>query len=131
MTLSYLSHLECSNCRREYSHHELHTFCLSCQSPLLSIYDLGSARQQVDRDEISRRRKGMWRWQELLPVLEKENQVFLGEGDTPLLSLPNLEKELGLTNLYVKDESSNPTGSFKARGLAAAISKAKELNVEK
>src|SRR5687767_12910256 len=131
MTLSYLSHLECSGCGKTYSHNALHTFCPSCQSPLLPIYNLKNARQQVDRDEISRRKKGMWRWQELLPVLHKENQIFLGEGDTPLLSLPNLEKELGLTNLYVKDESSNPTGSFKARGLAAAISKAKELGVEK
>jgi threonine synthase len=131
MTLSFLSHLECSGCGKTYSHNELHTFCPSCESPLLSIYDLKSACQQVDRDEISRRRKGMWRWQELLPVLEGENQIFLGEGDTSLLSLPNLEKELGLSDLYVKDESSNPTGSFKARGLAAAISKAKELGVEK
>jgi threonine synthase len=131
MTLSYLSHLECSGCGIEYSHHELHTFCPSCQSPLLSIYDLEHARQRVDRDEISRRKKGMWRWQELLPVLDKENQIFLGEGDTPLLSLPHLENKLGLSNVYVKDESSNPTGSFKARGLAAAISKAKELGVEK
>ena len=131
MTLSYLSHLECSGCGKTYSHNELHTFCPSCQSPLLSIYDLKNARQQVDRDEISRRKKGMWRWQELLPVLDKKNQIFLGEGDTPLLSLPNLENELGLSNLYVKDESSNPTGSFKARGLAAAISKAKELGVQK
>src|SRR5215213_7948888 len=73
----------------------------------------------------------MWRWSELLPVLDVKNQVFLGEGDTPLLTLPRLEQKLGLTNLYVKDESSNPTGSFKARGLAAAISKAKELGVEK
>lgn len=73
----------------------------------------------------------MWRWHELLPVLNEENQVFLGEGDTPLLFLPRLEKELRLSNLYVKDESSNPTGTFKARGLAAAISKAKELGVEK
>ena len=73
----------------------------------------------------------MWRWSELLPVLHKENQIFLGEGDTPLLSLPHLENQLGLSNLYVKDESSNPTGSFKARGLAAAVSKAKELGVEK
>jgi threonine synthase len=73
----------------------------------------------------------MWRWHELLPVLNEENQIFLGEGDTPLLTLPHLEKELGLSHLYVKDESSNPTGSFKARGLAAAISKAKELGVEK
>lgn len=85
----------------------------------------------MDRDEITRRKKGMWRWHELLPVIQKENQIFLGEGDTPLLSLPRLGKELGLINLYVKDESSNPTGSFKARGLAAAISKAKELGVEK
>jgi threonine synthase len=73
----------------------------------------------------------MWRWHELLPVLNKENQVFLGEGDTPLLTLPHLENELGLSHLYVKDESSNPTGSFKARGLAAAVSKAKELGVKK
>jgi threonine synthase len=73
----------------------------------------------------------MWRWHELLPVLNAENQIFLGEGDTPLLSLPHLENELGLSNLYVKDESSNPTGSFKARGLAAAVSKARELGVEK
>ncbi len=73
----------------------------------------------------------MWRWHELLPVLNPENQIFLGEGDTALLSLPRLENELGLSNLYVKDESSNPTGSFKARGLAAAISKAKELGVDK
>jgi threonine synthase len=73
----------------------------------------------------------MWRWNELLPVLIPENQIFLGEGDTPLLSLPRLKIELGLFNLFVKDESSNPTGSFKARGLAAAVSKAKELGVEK
>jgi threonine synthase len=73
----------------------------------------------------------MWRWSEMLPVLNEENQIFLGEGDTPLLSLPHLEEQLGLSHLYVKDESSNPTGSFKARGLAAAISKAKELGVEK
>jgi len=131
MALSYLSQLKCSGCGKEYSHHELHTFCPSCQSPLLSLYDLKGVRQKVDRDEISHRKKGMWRWHELLPVLKKENQIFLGEGDTPLLSLPRLEKELGLSNLYVKDESSNPTGSFKARGLAMAVSKAKELGVEK
>jgi len=73
----------------------------------------------------------MWRWHELLPVLNKENQVSLGEGDTPLLCLPHLETELALSHLLVKDESSNPTGSFKARGLAAAVSKAQELGIEK
>jgi threonine synthase len=128
---SCLSHLQCSGCGKEYPHQKLHTFCPDCQSPLLSIYDLESARAHVDREEISRRSKGMWRWNELLPVLDVRNQVFLGEGDTPLLRLPRLQKALGLSNLYVKDESSNPTGSFKARGLAAAISKAKELGVEK
>ncbi len=129
--LSYILYLKCSGCEKEYSYSEIHTFCPACQSPLLTIYDLEKVRQNVDRDEISHRSKGMWRWAELLPVLNPENQVFLGEGDTPLLSLPHLESKLGLSNLYVKDESSNPTGSFKARGLSAAISKAKELGVEK
>ena len=129
--LSYILYLKCSGCEKEYSHNEIHTFCPACQSPLLTIYDLEKVRQNVDRDEISHRSKGMWRWAELLPVVNPENQVFLGEGDTPLLSLPHLESKLGLSNLYVKDESSNPTGSFKARGLSAAISKAKELGVEK
>lgn len=131
MKHSFITHLACSNCHKKYSHETLHTFCPDCQKCLLPRYDLESVRGHVDRDEISHRSKGMWRWHELLPVLNPENQVFLGEGDTPLLSLPRLQNELGLTNLYVKDESSNPTGSFKARGLAAAISKAKELGVEK
>lgn len=131
MTETFISHLQCSGCGREYSHRELHTFCPECQSPLLAVYDLESARARVDRDELSRRRRGMWRWHEVLPVLEEQNRVFLGEGDTPLLPLPRLGQELGLSNLYVKDESNNPTGSFKARGLATAVSKAKELGVEK
>ena len=131
VVLSYLSTLQCSGCGKEYDYNEIHTFCPNCQSPLLSIYDLKKVRQQVDRDEISSRRKGMWRWHELLPVQDKENIVFLGEGDTALLRLSNFAEELGLTNLYVKDESTNPTGSFKARGLAAAVSKAKELGIEK
>ena len=131
MNLSFLSYLECSGCGEHYKHTELNTFCPICQSPLLSRYDLAAARRQVDRDAVIGRKKGMWRWHELLPVLNRENQIFLGEGDTPLLSLPHLEKELELSHLFVKDESSNPTGSFKARGLAAAVSKAKELGVEK
>jgi threonine synthase len=129
--ISYISTLKCSGCETEYSHEKIHTFCPICQSPLLSIYKIEKARHEVDRDEISSRSKGMWRWAEMLPVIEPENRIFLGEGDTALLRLPHLEEKLGLTNLYVKDESSNPTGSFKARGLSAAISKAKELGVEK
>jgi threonine synthase len=128
---SHLSHLECSGCGEKYSHAKINTFCPTCQSPLLPRYDLESARKRLDRDEISHRNKGMWRWRELLPILSPENQIFLGEGDAPLLRLPRLQMELGLSNLFVKDESSNPTGSFKARGLAAAVSKARELGVEK
>ena len=128
---SYITHLECSQCHKSYPHTEVQTFCRDCSATLLPRYDLTAVRGNMDRDEISRRTKGMWRWHELLPVLEAENQVFLGEGDAPLLSLPRLGAKLGLDRLYVKDESNNPTGSFKARGLAAAISKAKELGVEK
>src|SRR5258706_5852386 len=127
MTISFLSNLECSGCGKGYSYEQIHTFCPACQSPLVARYDLEAVRQKVDRDELARRQKGMWRWHELLPVQKEENQISLGEGDTPLLLLPRIGKSLGLCNLYVKDESSNPTGSFKARGLAAAISKAMEL----
>src|SRR5918993_4096612 len=99
MNLSFLSHLECSGCREKFAHAEIQTFCPICQSPLLCRYDLEPVRQSVDRDGITHRKKGMWRWHELLPVINIENQIFLGEGDTPLLSLPHLEKELGLFNL--------------------------------
>ena len=131
MINSFITHLECSKCHKEYSHLQIQTFCPDCKATLLPRYDLDAVKRQIDRDEISHRKKGMWRWHELLPVLHEEDQVSLGEGDTPLLSLPRLERELGLSRLFVKDESNNPTGSFKARGLAAAISKAKELGVEK
>ena len=73
----------------------------------------------------------MWRWRELLPVYEPGNRISLGEGDTPLLHLGNLGAELGLSRLFAKDESINPTGTFKARGLSAAVSKARELGVKK
>jgi threonine synthase len=129
--LSFLSSLECSGCGEKYSPREIHTFCPICQSPLLARYDLDEARSQVDRMVIRHRPRGMWRWHELLPVQDPKNYVSLGEGDTPLLSLPRIGEALGLSHLFVKDESSNPTGTFKARGLAAAVSMARELGIEK
>ena len=129
--ISYLTDLQCSDCGTLFSAAEVHTYCPNCQAPLLVNYDLDAARQSVDRDEVHRRLKGMWRWHELLPVCEPQNMVTLGEGDTALLHLPRMGEALGLSNLLVKDESSNPTGSFKARGLSAAVSKAKELGVKK
>jgi len=98
---------------------------------LLAVYDLEKARKDLDRDQFLRRHAGMWRWHELLPVHDPQNIIHLGEGDAPLLPLKRLGEEFGLTNLYIKDESLNPTGSFKARGLAAAVSKAKELGIKK
>ena len=128
--MSYLTHLECSHCARFYHAGELQTYCKDCQSPLLARYDLVSARQNLDRDAIRKRGRGMWRWKELLPVQDPKNIITLGEGDSPLLSVPRLGEELGLRNLFVKDESLNPTGTFKARGLSSAVSKARELGVD-
>jgi len=129
--MSFITYLQCYSCGNHFNAEKIQTFCPDCQSPLLARYDLIAAREELDRDEFRHRPRGMWRWQELLPVHEKENMIYLGEGDTPLLRLNNLGSELGLLHLFVKDESLNPTGSFKARGLAAAVSKAKELGVTK
>jgi len=129
--MSYLTDLHCYDCRQIYDASKVQTYCLDCQAPLIVDYDLAAAKSELDRDEFHRRPAGMWRWRELLPVHEKENMIYLGEGDTPLLHLPHLGSRLGLSQLYVKDESLNPTGTFKARGLAAAVSKARELGVTK
>ncbi len=129
--MSYLKHLECYDCKKIFDPSIVHTFCPDCQAPLLARYDLDAARGNLDRDSFWGRPAGMWRWHELLPVHNKENMVYLGEGDTPVLRLSNLGADLGLANLFVKDESLNPTGTFKSRGLSAAVSKAKELGITK
>jgi len=128
---SHLLHLECSDCGTKYNASEIHTFCPICQATLISRYDLAAARATLDRDALRRRPRGMWRWRELLPVFHPENVISLGEGDTPFLRLPRMESALGLVNVFLKDESSNPTGSFKARGLSTAVAKARELGIEK
>jgi threonine synthase len=129
--MSYLAHLTCYDCQKIYDCFQVQTFCPDCQAPLLAQYDLKTAASILDRDEFRTRPAGMWRWHEILPVQEQSNRIYLGEGDTPLLKLTNLGTRLGLARLFVKDESLNPTGSFKARGLAAAVSKAKELGIKK
>jgi threonine synthase len=129
--MSYLVHLQCSQCGQTVSADVLQTHCQVCQAPWVAVYDLETGRERLDRDIIRRRGHGMWRWAELLPVREVQNQVTLGEGDTPLLPMHRLGHAQGLTQLFVKEESLNPTASFKARGLAAAVSKAKELGVER
>jgi threonine synthase len=128
---SYIDRLECSRCRRFFSDRVVQTYCEDCSAPLLARYDLDSARIRLSREHFAARRPGMWRWMELLPVRARENIITLGEGDTPTLHARNLGEQLGLGNLYIKEEGLNPTGTFKARGLAAALSKAKEVGVEK
>ena len=129
--MSYLHELRCSECSQAFPAGQVQTFCPDCQAPLLARYDLVAARAGLDREEISHRSRGMWRWLELLPVRDPVNIVSLGEGDTPLLTIDRLGKDLGFKQLYVKDESRNPSGSFKARGLASAVSKARELGIYK
>lgn len=126
---TYFNRLVCSLCGREYDPRQLQTFCKDCSVPLLSLYDLKGARAELDRDALRARPRGMWRWHELLPVFDPQSIVTLGEGDTSLLHLPRLGAATGLEQLFLKDEGANPTGSFKVRGLSAAVSKAKELGV--
>jgi len=125
---SYFSHLICSKCQKKFDHRELQTFCTSCNEPLLAIYDLEKAKSQLSRDSFSDREPNLWRYREFLPVLDERHIITLGEGFTPLIKL---QPRMGLDNIWVKDDSQIPTGSFKARGLAMAISKAHELGVSK
>ncbi|MBT7098100.1 threonine synthase, partial [Candidatus Poribacteria bacterium] len=124
-----LSHLECTACHETYDAAEAHTTCPACSKVLYARYDLDACRDAFSRDDLRGRSGGMWRWHELMPVLDPENVVSLGEGHTPLLHAREVGSKHGASHLYIKEEGLNPTGSFKARGLSAAVSKAKELGL--
>lgn len=128
---SYLTHLSCPECGRTYDPHQLQSYCRECNSPLEAQYDLKAAAAALDRDRFRARQPGGWRWHELLPVQDPRFALTLGEGNTPTLRAERLGRELELLDLWLKDESLNPTGTFKARGLAVAISRAAELGVER
>ncbi len=127
--MSYLTHLECSHCGLHFDADQLNRLCTNCGLPLLARYDLAKAAQELDRDEVERRPASLWQFRELLPVRDSRYIVTLGEGGKPVLRLDQLGKELGLKRLLIKDEGQNPTGSFKALGLATAVSRAMELGV--
>ncbi len=129
MTYSYVSHLECPVCEKTYDVSTIQQLCI-CGSPLLVRYDLDLVRNEVKRSSIRERNHDLWRYHELLPVQHEDHVITLGEGMTPLLPMPELGQSYGLNHLYMKDESLIPTGSFKARGAAVGISKAKELGVQ-
>lgn len=126
---STLTHLECSICGERHSADELQTTCRACGRALLARYDLASAARTLSRDSVGGRVGSMWRYAEVLPASEMSERVSLGEGFTPLLKAPQLGAALGCDRLLVKDEGGNPTGSFKARGIAAAMAKAVALGV--
>jgi threonine synthase len=127
---SFLTHLECSWCGAIYDHHQLLNLCPACGKPLLPRYDMEKARTHFTRERLAGRVPGLWRYTEMLPVQDVSFRLTLGEGFTPLLHLKRSGTINGLRALYAKDEGSNPTGSFKARGLALAVSRAAELGVK-
>ena len=127
-----VTHLECAACGLSHEARRLHNLCTQCGKPLLVRYDLERAGRTLTRESLRERRADLWRYREVLPVEDDAHIVSLGEGWTPLLSAPRLGAQLGLRGgLYVKDESQNPTQSFKARGMAAAVSMALELGARK
>ena len=129
----FLSHLECTSCGLRHEWSRLQNLCTSCHKPLFAIVDLVRLRRigTLTRDALATREKSLWRYRELLPLPADAETVSLGEGGTPLLRATRFGDEIGLRNLWIKDESQNPTQSFKARGMAVAVSMAKHLGATK
>jgi len=127
--MNNVTYLECTACSARYEAGHLHNVCVQCGKPLYARYDLHRAGTTLTKESLRTRTPDMWRYREVLPVADDRNIITLGEGWTPLLPAERLGATLGLANLFIKDESLNPTQSFKARGMSAAVSMAKELGV--
>lgn len=128
--MSLISHLECARCGKQFKARKVYNLC-PCGSPLLVRYRLSLAAGNHLRERLPLRAPDLWRYREVLPVTQDSSIVSLGEGFTPLLHAERLGKRLGLANLYLKNEAMNPTGSFKDRGMAVAVSMARELGITK
>ncbi|KIX11804.1 threonine synthase [Dethiosulfatarculus sandiegensis] len=126
----HVTHLECSKCKATYDSDQPAQLCEKCGAPLLVRYDLAKAKADLSKESLKNRKPDLWRYRELLPVEKEENIVTMGEGMTPLLPLKKVGSEIGVNNLFLKDEGILPTGSFKARGAAVGVSRAKELGVK-
>lgn len=124
---STLTHLECGMCGAQYEAERLWSLCPACNKPLLARYDLALAARTLTPEALRSRAPTIWRYAEVLPVRDETKRISLGEGWTPLIHAARLGAQIGCANTFVKDESLNPTGSFKARGLSAAVSRAHEL----
>ena len=130
MTQSHLSHLECPACGTTYDADVPQNLC-ACGSPLLARYDLERLRVTGSFAAMTGRPPSLWRYRELLPVRADEHVITLGEGMTPLVPLARLGAALDVPGLLMKDEGLVPTGSFKARGAAVGVSRARELGIER
>jgi len=126
---SFLTHLECSKCQKTYETEQPNQVC-TCGAPLLARYDLEKAKKYFKKSDLVGREPSLWRYKEFLPIRDEKNIVTLGEGMTPLIKLTNIGPKVGLNNLYLKDEGIIPTGTFKARGAAVGVSKAKEIGIK-
>ncbi len=130
MKYSYISHLYCSKCDQILEKNEQQQLC-KCGSPLLVHYNLKGLKRSFTPKSLIGRDANLWRYHEILPVENEDNVVSLGEGMTPLLTMDSIGKDMAISHLYMKDEGLVPTGTFKARGAAVGVSKAKELGVRK
>jgi threonine synthase len=128
--MTTVSYLECSLCGTRRETRKIHNLC-ECDGPLLVRYDLDRAKREWSREALKDAPDTMWRYAPVLPVQDPGDIVSLGEGMTPLIRTSRLGQRLGASDLWVKDEGVNPTGSFKARGLSCALSMAKELGIAK
>src|SRR5262249_22411403 len=128
----FLSHLECSACGKRHDWHRLQNLCTACGKPLFAIVDLAAVKKLdgFKPSSLTNREKSLWRWRELLPLPKDAEPVSLGEGGTPLIQSKKIGSEVDV-DLWIKDESLNPTQSFKARGMSVAVSMAKFLGAKK
>lgn len=128
-SFSTLSHLECTKCGADHSADSPMGLCPSCGKVLYARYDLGTAARTLTKASLPSRRRDMWRYHEVLPVRDPQYILSLGEGGTPVLRATRIASRFGFKALWMKDEGQNPTGTFKARGLSAATSRAHELGI--
>ncbi|EEF59066.1 threonine synthase [Pedosphaera parvula] len=129
--MNFVTHLECANCGKRYEANLVHNLCTACQRPLWVKYDLEALKTKFPKKALLGRPSTMWRYLEMLPIQDPDKIVSLTETTTPILQTKRLAASFGLDNLFVKDESRLPTGSFKSRGMTMAISKANEFGIKK
>src|SRR5436309_6472765 len=124
----FVTHLECASCGLHHDSSRLQNLCKKCQKPLFAIANLAAAGRALTRDALCTREKSLWRYREVLPLPADAEPVSLGEGGTPLLRAKKFADDV---DLWMKDESQNPTQSFKARGMSVAVLMAKHLGATK